>query len=101
MPVMDGLKATERIRQIEAERRAKDAAEPERTPIIAMTADAMKSDRERCLEAGMDDYLAKPVDPGMLMATLRQWLSTDSGSETISRMEIRHPQNPSNTETAA
>jgi PAS domain S-box-containing protein len=69
MPEMDGFEATSRIRQQEAGQR--------HTPIIAMTAHAMKGDRERCLEAGMDDYLTKPLEPKALLATLVTWLSED------------------------
>jgi signal transduction histidine kinase/CheY-like chemotaxis protein len=65
MPVMDGFKATEAIRWLEGA--------PGRVPIVAMTANAMKGDRARCLEAGMSDYIAKPVDFRELKAALERW----------------------------
>jgi CheY-like chemotaxis protein len=68
MPEMDGLEAAQKIREMERERGA-------HTPIIALTAYAMKGDRERCLAAGMDDYLAKPVKSKDLKAALERWVS--------------------------
>ncbi len=66
MPEMDGYEATQSIR-------AKEPAD-ERLPIIAMTAHAMESDRLRCLEAGMDDFVSKPIEPTRLLAALRDVL---------------------------
>ncbi|MBF0371500.1 MAG: response regulator [Magnetococcales bacterium] len=66
MPVMDGLTATRRIR---AEQRF------DGLPIIAMTANAMAGDRERCLEAGMEDHITKPIDPEGLFETLAKWIT--------------------------
>ncbi|MEY3124169.1 MAG: hypothetical protein RLZZ573_689 [Pseudomonadota bacterium] len=63
MPVMDGLEATRRIRATQIGRR---------TPIIAMTANAMESDRQRCLEAGMDDYISKPIKVQELQQMLQR-----------------------------
>jgi CheY-like chemotaxis protein len=68
MPVLDGYSATRRLREIEA-----GQGKP-RTPVIAMTAHAMSGDRERCLQAGMDDYLSKPLDRQLLEQTLVRWM---------------------------
>ncbi len=65
MPVMDGLTATGLIRQSESGRQV---------PILAMTANAFGEDRQRCLDAGMNDHIAKPVNPDNLYATLIKWL---------------------------
>jgi len=67
MPVMDGLEATRLIR---ADENFRDL------PIIAMTANAMPGDRERCLQAGMNDHIAKPIDPDRLYSTLVRWIRT-------------------------
>ncbi len=68
MPVMDGLEAARRLRAQEAE----DGAGP--TPIIAMTAHAMREDREKSRDAGMDDHITKPIDPDMLARILIKWV---------------------------
>jgi CheY-like chemotaxis protein len=65
MPIMDGLTATRHIRLLEESRDRK-------TPIIAMTANAMTGDRERCLDAGMDGYVSKPVRRGILMEEMNR-----------------------------
>ncbi len=69
MPVMDGFEATAVIRRNEMRERSKI-----RLPIIALTANALEGDRERCLAAGMDDYLAKPFTKSELRGMLRKWL---------------------------
>ncbi len=66
MPQLDGLEATRRIRADEGAAR--------RLPILAMTANAFEEDRDRCITAGMDDHVGKPVDPDQLYATLLRWL---------------------------
>jgi signal transduction histidine kinase/CheY-like chemotaxis protein/HPt (histidine-containing phosphotransfer) domain-containing protein len=70
MPVMDGYAATAEIRAVEAEGR--------RVPVIAMTASVTKNDRERCLAAGMDAFVPKPVDPVALEEALTQWARPSS-----------------------
>jgi len=66
MPEMDGLEATRQIRRVESE-----SGSRRHTPVIALTAHAMSGDEESCIEAGMDSYLSKPLDPGMLSEALR------------------------------
>src|SRR5205085_3097660 len=76
MPRMDGRELTRQIRVAEAKRGAGGA----RTPIVAVTANAMKGEDERCLAAGMDAYLAKPVNMDQLRATLERWVPIDEPS---------------------
>jgi|GEM_PF-6649459 len=76
MPEMDGLEATRLIRSKEAGGLYRDRAG--KVPIIAMTADALKGDNEKCCASGMDDYLAKPVQPKQLSEKLKKWLGLDS-----------------------
>jgi CheY-like chemotaxis protein len=71
MPVMDGYEATRRFRAIEAERGL------HRTPIVALTASAIDGDRERCFEAGVDDYLTKPYTSANFAAVLARWSGSD------------------------
>ena len=68
MPVMDGLEATLRIRQLPAF---------QDIPILAMTANAFEEDRRRCKEAGMNDFVSKPVEPERLLASLTRWIPED------------------------
>jgi signal transduction histidine kinase/DNA-binding response OmpR family regulator len=75
MPEMNGYEATRAIRAIEQQN-------GNRTPIIGVTAHALKGDREKCIEAGMDDYLPKPVSPDRLGAKIGTWLSETVAAKT-------------------
>jgi CheY-like chemotaxis protein len=68
MPEMDGLEATSLLRR-------REQGTGRRVPVIALTASAMKGDRERCLEAGMDGYVSKPLQPHELLRVMREVLS--------------------------
>jgi PAS domain S-box-containing protein len=70
MPVMDGCEATRRIRA---------QTQHQRLPIIALTANAMKEDRDKVLAVGMSDYIAKPIDPDELFITMARWIEADRG----------------------
>jgi CheY-like chemotaxis protein len=69
MPEMDGFAATREIR-----------ASGNEVPVVAVTASAMIGERERCLSAGMNDYLSKPIDRRALEEMLEKWLAADQGS---------------------
>ncbi len=73
MPVMDGIAATKAIRSNPQLRRV---------PIIAMTANVMATDRDKCFEAGMDDHVSKPIDPDELFATLLRWIKPHHGTSS-------------------
>ncbi|MBX4969433.1 response regulator [Rhizobium binae] len=70
MPVMNGHEATRMIRE-------REKGQGHRVPIIGVTAHALESDRELCLDAGMDDYMSKPISPELLEEKIRQWLGKD------------------------
>jgi two-component system sensor histidine kinase/response regulator len=76
MPEMNGFEATKAIREMEGEAK--------HTPIIAMTAHAMQGDRERCLQAGMDDYISKPIEPQKLFTAIEKWTKPQGKEKDLS-----------------
>ena len=91
MPIMDGVKATQAIRTYEEKR----TLEP--TPIVAMTANALKGDRERFLNDGLDDYIAKPAKHDTIQAILEKYAITIK--HTIKHTTIQHPKSDTPIET--
>jgi len=101
MPEMDGFEATEAIRQFEIRQHTlngqmngevktknEDRSFIQRVPIIAMTAHAMKGDREKCLEGGMDDYIAKPIKKEIVMGVLEKWTPIECGTSNQQHKEM-------------
>ncbi|MDR6674142.1 ATP-binding protein [Xanthomonas sp. 1678] len=95
MPVLDGYAATRQWRQSEA------AAGRTRLPIVAMTANAMAGDRQRCLEAGMDDYLSKPVGRELLAQCLQRWLPHRAANAAPAQAAPESAALPADAETAS
>ena len=88
MPNMNGTDATRAIRSL---------PEHGKTPILAMTANAFDEDRRTCAEAGMNDFIAKPVDPAVLYATLLKWLSLETAHMPPKPTEEQKPASPAPT----
>ena len=93
MPVMDGIEATQRIREQEREqnREVAHTTGSRHLPIVAMTANAMQGDRERCLASGMDGYVSKPVKPEELFAEIALALGTDVNALASSTEDLQLP----------
>jgi CheY-like chemotaxis protein/HPt (histidine-containing phosphotransfer) domain-containing protein len=83
MPEMDGYKATSLVREHE-----KEISQKRHLPVIALTANAMVGDREKCLRAGMDDYLSKPIKPDKLLDIIKKWAGTPKQATEDTKNEI-------------
>ena len=107
MPEMDGFHATREIRRREASGRGREATDsvstrlpplaPSHVPIIAMTANAMQEDRDRCFAAGMDDYLSKPMQPKVLAEVVARWVMAPA---SISNLTDDRPLRTASGETS-
>ena len=95
MPVRDGYDTTREIRRLEEE------SSSTRIPIVAITADLMRSNRERCLDCGMDDYVTKPFTEGQLRQVLNRWLSGSPPQETSGSVDADGFERLSETMTLA
>jgi two-component system, sensor histidine kinase and response regulator len=85
MPFMDGYETTRAIRKLE-----KKTAE---VPIIAMTANAIEGDKEKCLAAGMNDYLSKPIRKNAMVAALKRWVPVPEGTPSHHEAKVKPPKN--------
>jgi signal transduction histidine kinase/CheY-like chemotaxis protein len=102
MPGMDGYQATQSIRSQEAREKQRTQGGPvRRTPVIALTANAMQGDRQECLDAGMDDYLTKPFRRDELLEILRRWLPVSGDAEVASAEPEKERQAPDPAADAA
>jgi CheY-like chemotaxis protein/HPt (histidine-containing phosphotransfer) domain-containing protein len=93
MPEMDGYQASRFVRDPDSTVRNHDI------PIVAMTANALKGDREKCLAAGMDDYVVKPVKPEALAAAIERNLQTKGTAQFPPRVQTRAPEPADSTDT--
>ena len=84
MPIMDGWQATQKIRELPGPN--------QNTPIIAVTANAMKGDRDKCLQAGMNDYISKPVERKRMLLAIKKWTEQRSkhATEAKTKQEQQH-----------
>ena len=101
MPVVDGFEATKLLRQREAtdqEPTTPDSYKARHTPIVALTANAMRGDRERCLAAGMDDYLTKPVRKDDLKGVLDRWIPLSVHPQVTSSSDAERREKGKDTE---
>ena len=89
MPVMDGIESVRRMRQWECEHRHK------KTPIVALSGVSFESDIKKCLEAGFDSHLGKPVDRERLILTLNRWTQDESETKTMEKQNQPVPQRDS------
>jgi two-component system sensor histidine kinase/response regulator len=101
MPVMDGFEATRAIRQAEATGTLKRRSSS-RLPIVALTANAIKGDRETCLEAGMDDYLTKPLNAAIMVQKIERNLERlAANTSTFAKGDASHDINDARLEPEA